>query len=92
VLGCADRGRATADEQVGFDVLGGARLGEVRAGDQQDAALGDGELRTIRPSRSPPERIPASPRSVLSEIQLRARRAPDTVPSIVRDMQSWQRR
>ena len=44
MLGGAYGRRSAADEKAGFDVLGDAGLGKVGAGDQQDAAVGDGQL------------------------------------------------
>ena len=44
MLRCPDGSGAAPDEQPGFDVVGDAGLGQVRAGDQQDLTVGDGEL------------------------------------------------
>ena len=44
VLGGALRGSSASDEQPGFDIACDAGLGEVGAGDQQDAPVGDGEF------------------------------------------------
>jgi hypothetical protein len=44
VLSGTDGRRAAADEKARFDVLGHPGLSEVGAGDQQDPAIGDGEL------------------------------------------------